>query len=93
MAGNETTVLFKSLAAVDAAQDDARAVQGDVARGPSQGPGFRRIRIRVFPNQFAVSRVKSLNDVARIGQVHDAVMDQRCYLITAFSHRHHPGKL
>ena len=76
--------------------EDAIAIERDgalalsVRRGELRG---RRQRVAVFPEQIAVRRIDRLDHVARIAEIHDAVVDERRGLVDARLHDARPREL
>ena len=66
------------------------------ARASGTAPGVTTLAARcgrfipVFPQQVAGCGVQRVDDVARVGQVHDAVVHERCRLLSAGFHRPRP---
>src|SRR5207247_10383763 len=65
------------------------------AYGPNRGRDTRRRGklVLVLPQQIALHRVQCLDDAARIGQIHDAVVHERRGLLVSRSDGPGPGEL
>ena len=73
-------------------EEEAVAVERDVARGAAQRACIGREAVAVLPDEIARGRVDRLDFVVGVRQEHHALVHQRRCLVAALVHGHGPGE-